>query len=118
MLEHAVTTDPLRHMNKERQQTKTNRIQPLPPLISAADINEANYPRGYIDESIADTIEHIARQRAPTRGSVFSHRVGFASELIASTYWGLHPTGRSTQTLMEMMGTTLRWMAGGSRLRP
>lgn len=78
-------------MSQDTQQTSTVRREPLPPLVSAADVTEANYPRAWFDTSIADTIKHVAQQRAPTRDSVWSHRVGFAGELGASTYFGAEP---------------------------
>ena len=78
-------------MSQRKQQTKTNRLDPLPPLVSVADVHEAIFLRVWFDKSIADTIEHVARQRAPTKGSVWTHRVGFASELAGSTYFGEEP---------------------------
>lgn len=59
------------------------------PLVSAADVDEANYPRARFDDGIALTIRETARQRAPTRRSVWRHRVGFAGELTAAAYFGV-----------------------------
>lgn len=84
-------------MSQEYDKQKSNRVEPLPPLVSAADVNEANYPRARFDESIAWTIKETARQRAPTRESVWNHQVGFAGEVTSSAYfgvkadWDIHP---------------------------
>lgn len=59
------------------------------PLVSAVDIDEANYPWARFDEGIAFTIQEIARRRAPTRQSVWRHRVGFAGELTTAAYFGV-----------------------------
>jgi len=75
-------------MSQKHEQQKSNRPELLPPLVSAADINEANYVRARFDESIAWTITETARRRAPTSESVWSHQVGFAAELAASSYFG------------------------------
>jgi hypothetical protein len=76
-------------MSKGTQSTKSNRDDPWKPLVSAADINEANYPRVRFDDDIAWTIKQTAQQRAPTPESVWRHQVGFAGELATSAYFGV-----------------------------
>lgn len=75
-------------MSQERQQPKDNRTTWLPPLVSAADVDEANYPRARFDDSIAWTIRETACDRAPTHESIWRHQVGFAGELTAAAYFG------------------------------
>lgn len=58
------------------------------PLVSAADVNEANYPRIWFDDGIVRKIDHTAEQRAPDHRSIWYHRVGVAAELGATTYFG------------------------------
>lgn len=85
-------------MSKPHENAKINRVAQTPsPLVSAADVNESNYPRARFDDGIAWSIQETARQRAPTSESVWSHQVGFAGELAASAYfevsadWTIHP---------------------------
>lgn len=72
-------------MSQQRYQTKIDR---LPPLISAADTDEANQPPIWFDDCIARKKRHHAKQRAPTNESEFNHWVGLAGELGCATYFG------------------------------
>lgn len=61
----------------------------LPPLVSAVDVVEANYPRAHFDGNIAWTIEHQSKQRAPTETSVWRHQVGLAGEIAVGAHFGV-----------------------------
>ena len=76
-------------MSKQQQESKSNRAESIKPLVSAADVNEGNYPRARFDKSLAWTIKEVARDRAPTRESIWRHRVAFASEVATSAYFGV-----------------------------
>jgi len=76
-------------MSQGTQSTKDNRAPPRGPLVSAADVSEGNYARARFDDDIAWTIKRTAQQRAPTPKSVWTHQVGFASELATSAYFGV-----------------------------
>ncbi len=53
------------------------------------DVSPANRPRAHFDDSIGFAITETARQRAPTRSSEWRHRVGFAGEVAAASYFGV-----------------------------
>lgn len=74
------------HMSQGDQSPKTHRVDLQPPFISAADVHPANYPRAHFDKGIALAVKETARRRAPTRSSVWDHRVGFAGELGGAAY--------------------------------
>jgi hypothetical protein len=59
------------------------------PLVSADDVEEANYPRARFDGDLAWIIKETARKRAPTEESIWRHRVGFAGELTAAAYFNV-----------------------------
>ena len=76
-------------MSQGTQSIKDNRAPPRGPLVSAADVSEGNYARARFNDDIAWTIRRTAQQRAPTPRSVWTHQVGFASELATSAYFGV-----------------------------
>lgn len=74
-------------MSQGNQPPKTTRVEPQAPLVSAADVHPANYPRAHFDDGIAWAIEQTARRRAPSESSVWRHRIGFAGELGVAAYF-------------------------------
>lgn len=54
-------------MSKTNTSPKIQRLRPIPPLVSATDVDPANWPRAHFDEDIAFAIKDTARRRAPTR---------------------------------------------------
>lgn len=76
-------------MSQTDETPKVHRPTLVPPLVSAADVNPANRPRAHFDDGIEFAITETARQRAPTRSSEWRHRVGFAGELAAASYFGV-----------------------------
>lgn len=84
-------------MKQARQDAKNDGIEHSKPLVSAADVNEGNYPRARFDADIAWAIEEVAKRRSPTLGSTWQHQVGFASEIATAAYfevnanWEIYP---------------------------
>lgn len=76
-------------MSKAHETRKVHRPTLVPPLISAMDVNPANWPRAHFDDSIRFAIKETARLRAPTRSSEWRHLVGFAGEVAAASYFGV-----------------------------
>lgn len=81
VLGHAANQLP--HMNTKHPTAKT---VPTPPLVSAAEINEANYTRARFDKGLAWTVKDIGQRRAPNRRSTWSHQIGVAGELTVASY--------------------------------
>lgn len=90
------------------------RTRSFPPLVSANDISEGNYPRARFDESIAWTIKETAQRRAPTAESVWFHQVGFAGELATAAYLGVEADWTITEPFVGDDGFDLCYQ--GSRI--
>jgi hypothetical protein len=76
-------------MSQTDETPKVHRAKLVPPLVSATDVSPANRPRAHFDDGIEFAIKETARRRAPTRSSEWRHRVGFAGELGAASYFGV-----------------------------
>ena len=61
----------------------------LPLLVSADDWNPANWVRMPVDDGLDFAIRETAHRRAPTDSSRWTHRVGFAGEVAAASYFGV-----------------------------
>lgn len=62
-----------------------------PPLVSAADVNEANYVRARFDDNLAWIVRDMGRCRAPNEDSIWRHTVGYAGEIATAAYLGVRP---------------------------
>jgi len=72
-----------------QNQTGTDQSELAPPLDSAADVKEVNYPRAFCDGSIVWTISEQGRRRAPNKESVWRHQIGLTGEIGVGTALGV-----------------------------
>lgn len=61
---------------------------PSKPLVSAAEIDPANYLRGRFDEDLGWFVSQHGKRRSPKDWSDYRHQVGFAGEVVAAAAFG------------------------------
>lgn len=72
-------------MSTPRNTSTDNRVG-FVPLVSAIDLNEANYVRARFDDSLAWYVQQVGHDRAPDSRSVWPHCIGVAGELVTAAY--------------------------------